>query len=140
MELNSIDAERACTKLILGFAYHLDHRHFAEVAALFTEDGTFDRPGMLAKGREEIAALWHGRPEAFITRHVCGPPFFTLISAEEVCATTYFMLYQAEHAGAGFPDQTRVAAVAEYLDCFRREGGSWKFASRKVAVGFLAKD
>jgi hypothetical protein len=132
------EAERACTRLVLAFAYHVDHREFEQAAALFTEDGSFERPGAAVKGREALLALWAGRPETVVTRHVCGTPLFISMEAAEARAVTYFTMYQANHNGPGIPDSSRPFAVAEYHDQFRREGGVWKIAARRVVVAFMA--
>jgi hypothetical protein len=46
----SSDAERGlieaeCSRLIASFVFLVDHRRYAELVALFTEDASFERPG-----------------------------------------------------------------------------------------------
>ena len=135
----AIEAERACFRLILAFAYHVDHRQFDEAVALFTDDGVFERPGVMARGRAELEAVWAGRPETMVTRHLCHAPYFLSVGADAAEAVTYFTVHQALHDGDGYPDPARPFAVAEYHDRFRREAGIWKIASRRVAVAFMAK-
>lgn len=123
-------AQTECALLVAAFAYHVDHREFDQAVALFAEDGIFERPDLSARGRGEIAQIWEGRPAHLLTRHLCHPPFFRRVTAEEAEAVTYFTLYHLEHEGEGLP-RSAPAVVGQYQDRFRLTAEGWRFAHRQ---------
>ena len=134
-----IIATNACTSLISRFSYYVDHRQFSDAVALFTEDGTFERPDRTAKGHAEIASLWEGRPESVYTHHLCYLPHFLMLDETVAKAVTAFTLYHDEHLGEGLPPIGVPAAVAEYHDQFRLTPDGWRIAHRR-AVPLLTRN
>ncbi len=122
---------RACREVIAAFAYHVDHREFDRAVALFAPDAVFERPDLMACGREQIAAIFAGRPESVITRHLCGEPFFVELGADRARAVTQVTLYHAQRAEAPVPTVKGPNAIAEFQDSFERTAEGWKIAHRK---------
>lgn len=129
--MNHFSTQAACTNIIAAFAYHVDHREFDRAVALFCEDGRFQRPDFVATGRDEIAAIWAGRPTSTITRHVCGVPFFRVLAADKASSVTYFTLYQLEFEGAGLPRCEGPAALCQFEDEFVLTPVGWRIACRR---------
>ncbi|AEG51588.1 putative aromatic ring hydroxylating dioxygenase beta subunit [Sphingobium chlorophenolicum L-1] len=135
-DLAILEARLECARIVAAFAYHVDHREFDRAAALFAEDGVFERPDLLATGRAEIAAIWEGRPAHVVTRHLCGIPHFVAIGPEEVETVTYFTLYHLEHEGEGLP-KAGPTAVAQFHDRFRLTAEGWLIAHRRGIPAIL---
>ncbi|KRB85550.1 arginine deiminase [Sphingomonas sp. Root710] len=121
----------ACADLITSFAHFVDHREFDRAAALFAEDGVFERPDLTARGRDQIAAIWATRPSSVITRHLCQAPYFLEVGIEIACSVTGFMLYHVDHHMEGIPPLGGPRAICEFHDRFRRTADGWRIAHRK---------
>ena len=61
---------RECEQLFFNIAWLTDHGPHQDIAMLFTEDGEFDRDGVLIKGRGELIDLYAKRPISLMTRHL----------------------------------------------------------------------
>ncbi len=128
----TVEVERECTRLVAKFALYVDRRRYADFLDLFTEDGSFSRPGLSVSGRQQMSAWLESRPDNWVTCHVCGPTVFETIGESEAQAVTYVTVYQGEEAGSSIPKIELPAALVEYQDVFRKTGQGWRIASRKV--------
>ena len=128
---NQLEDSAACASLAAAFAYYVDHRMYRELADLFTENGTFVRPGLAVHSRKELFDSFSARTAEMETRHVCTPPVFLSISETEAEAVTYFTMYQAAAVEIGLPVFDGPAAVAEYRDHFVKTDQGWRIASRE---------
>ena len=135
--MNDVVSQAACTNLIAAFAYYVDHREFDRAVALFAGDGRFERPDLVATGHAEIAAIWAGRPETMITRHVCSVPFFREATSERASSVTYFTLYQVEFTGDGLPRCEAPTALCQFEDEFVLTPAGWRIAYRRGAPRIL---
>ena len=48
------EIEAECVALSNAFAYHLDHKEYPDLVALFAPEGTFVRTGVRLEGRAKI--------------------------------------------------------------------------------------
>ncbi|GGZ15176.1 nuclear transport factor 2 family protein [Novosphingobium colocasiae] len=133
------EEKAACAALITAFAYYVDRRMYRELADLFTEDGSFQRPGLSVRSREELFASMSARTTEIETRHVCTAPMFTSISDDRAEAVTYFMMFQAAGVETGLPSFESPAAVAEYRDTFAKTDDGWRIASRVGVPAMIHK-
>ena len=138
------DAERGlieaeCSRLIASFAFLVDHRRYAELVALFSEDGSFERPGSRATGTAALRDLMNARPTTIVTRHVCAIPFFETVSAEQATAVTYVTVYHVEGADGRVSEISSPAAIAEFHDVFRRTQQGWRIHQRVAAPVLIFK-
>lgn len=127
--------------LNVEFAYLIDHGRSAEVADLFTADGSYGRStGERSTGREAIRAAYAGRADQGprTARHVFSNLRLTFIGADEVAGQAVLTLYAADGAP---PHPAEVFLVADYDDLYRRGlDGRWRFHSRTITWLFVAKD
>lgn len=128
-----------CSELIAAYAYHVDRRQYAELAALFTEDGVLERPHLTVAGRENILAAMHQRPEGTATRHMNGLPHFEMVTADEAHAVTYMIMYIVEGTDEGPNEVPGTAGMGEFHDEFRRMPGGWKIAKRAAKSAMIVK-
>jgi hypothetical protein len=128
------DDEAECAKLANAFAYYLDRNMGKELAALFTGDGEFKRPGLVVKGHAEFIAWAERRQAEAETRHIASPPFFISGDTGTAKSVSYFTAYRARKTDAPLPEYDGPVGVAEYHDEFRKTEEGWRIARRKVFV------
>lgn len=121
----------ACANLIAAFAHHVDHREFEKAVALFTEDGSFIRPDLEARGHAEIARIWEARPPSVVTKHLCAATFFGETGPQVATAVTPFTLYTVEWDGDGLPKFDQPTGIGEFHDRFVATTSGWRIAERR---------
>ena len=131
--------EAECNRLISAYCYHVDRRHYDELAALFAQDGVLDRGGNRTEGRDTILAAMHQRPPAIATRHMNGTPHFLSVTADEVKAVTYMLMYVVEGSDEGPNEVPGTTGLAEFHDTFRRTPEGWRIASRAARPAMVCK-
>jgi hypothetical protein len=129
----------ACQEIVTAFAYHADLGDVAQCAALFTEDGVFERRGEALVGRAAILHAFQNRHRLQRSRHHCLAPHLVIEDAHNVRGTTYFAIYR--HYGdeplQGPAPLVGPAVVGEFLDHFVHTGNEgWRLRSRRTNVAF----
>ncbi|BBC30966.1 hypothetical protein SGFS_022600 [Streptomyces graminofaciens] len=135
----SYEAEAACRRLVVAFAHHLDHREFDRVAALFTDDGVWDRHGERLEGPEQILALLEQRPLTQLERHVMTTIHVTQLSPDECASTSYAMIFRAETAPGRPAAVQGPVAVGDFHDRFRLTDSGWKLSFRTSEPVFVIR-
>ena len=134
---NSLQIERACERLVVDFAYFSDRQEYESMAALFTPDGTMQRPsGDALVGRAAIQQAYESRGPGRITRHICTNIRITVESADRARGLTYAIVYSATagHPPSGhfgIPADAR-HLVGEFEDKFVLTAEGWRIASRRA--------
>ncbi len=132
LEIEALNAE---------FAYRIDHGRSAEVADLFTPNGSYGRAtGERSTGREAIRAAYAQRADmgARTARHVFSNLRLTYTSDAEVVGQSILTLFAADGAP---PHPAEVFLVADYDDVYRRDAdGRWLFHARTITWLFVQKD
>ncbi|MCP5263872.1 MAG: nuclear transport factor 2 family protein [Rhodoferax sp.] len=135
-ERHAIVAE--CQAIVTAFSVHADLGELEQCAALFTEDGQFERRGEMLTGRPAILAALRARPPLLHARHHCLPPHVTIRDADSADGITYFTIYRHEGAlAAGTPAPlTGPASIGEFHDRFVRTPEGWRLRLRTTQVAF----
>lgn len=139
-ELEMLVAERECARLTHRYCRFADRGEASRLAELFTEDGRFEVPGMVLRGREQIARTF-ARREALTdlqTLHLC-----TNLDVEVLDGSTahgwvnlcLFRRWRDEGSTEPVP-MTTPSLVASYDDEYTRVEGRWLLASRVQRVVF----
>ena len=127
--------------LNVEFAYRIDPGRAAEVAELFTPDGSYGRsPGERSTGGDAIRTAYAQRAERGprTARHVFSNLRLTFHGEDEAAGQSILTLYAADGLP---PHPAEVFLVADYDDVYRRgDNGRWLFASRTITWLFVAKD
>ncbi len=129
-----------CLELICRFARKNDDRDADALAEMFVADGVFRRPSLPDepyRGREAIRAGFRARPANKLTRHVVCNPTVTVVSATEVRAESYILLYTATvEDGAKFPVPADARQLLGAFDdlIVRDADGAWKFKARNGSL------
>jgi hypothetical protein len=132
--------EQQCTRLSYAFAYHIDHGEFEEMIALFTEDGVFDRAGLVHRGHDELREGMRERPP-ITTRHVMTNFYFDTVGPDVATGTVYVMTYHAHgsYSGEAMVYGTEHGRLMELRDEYRLTVDGWRIASRIGTPIFVPK-
>lgn len=144
--LDVIEAERACTRLVMDFAAHADLGDYELVAALFTGDGSFVRRGETFQGRTAIAdsidAQLQNRRSAprrpwWRVRHFCSNVRIEVEAPDQATGTAYYVIYRYQgEVVEGVPPIMGPALVGDYADVYVRTVEGWRIARREVHPAF----
>jgi hypothetical protein len=126
----AVEEKDAIREVLAEYCFRLDGGRFADMAALFTEEGTWDTAFGKATGRAAIAELARS-----LRARAEGPPpravhLVTNISialgGERAEVRSNWMVVQ------NGPQGPRVGSGGAYLDEMARESGRWLFRYRKI--------
>ena len=128
--LGAVDEKDAIREVLAEYCFRLDDGRFDEMAALFTEDGTWDTAFSKATGRPAIAELARSlrvrvtepRPRAvhLVTNIVIA------LEGERATVRSNWMVMQNS------PEGPRIGSGGAYDDEMVKEGGRWLFRYRKI--------
>ncbi|HUA55279.1 MAG TPA: nuclear transport factor 2 family protein [Candidatus Sulfotelmatobacter sp.] len=126
--------KEAIRELFSAYCFRMDGFQFAELGALFTEDGEWIARYARARGPAEIAALMaRNIPAEPKRKHFVMNSLIALDGDRATARTSYLVVLQA--AGAGL-----VPSVAgTYEDVLVRTPAGWRFRERRL-VHDLAAD
>ena len=125
------EIEAECIALSNAFAYHLDHKDYPAVAALFAPDGVFIRTGVRLEGREQILATLRQRPADQFTRHITTNFHFTGVDEHSAKAVFYNQSYFAftpEKPPYAYSPERMM--LLDFIDVFTRTPDGWRFQER----------
>ena len=124
------DADKnAIRELLATYCFHLDNHRFPEMAALFTEDGTWDtafgsgttRPGIVAQC-EKISPPGSARPRrVHLTTNIV-----IALSGDAATVESNWSVIQNS------PEGPRIGSAGAYRDQVVKLGGTWLFKYRKI--------
>ena len=131
MEPFELAARESIRDLVARYNANGDAGRFDAMLALFAEDATLELADGVHRGKPAIRALFEGvaqrtgggRSAAFI-RHFTATHQIDVLSESEARGRCYFAVLTErglDHWG-------------RYVDEYRRDGGRWLFARRKVTV------
>ena len=143
-ELEGLLAERACTRLVLQAAAHVDRGEPAALAALFTPDAVLERPGgACLQGRAAIQAAYEQRPAERITRHLVSNTLVDLLSPTEARAESQVLLWTGSAADAAGPrgrPASNDPVVGAFDDRCVKTADGWRIAHRIASFVLHAAD
>ncbi len=120
--------EHECARLVARYANLNDAAEWEEAAALFAEDGRFNRPTAPDEWIEGRAAILESFLSRLLrtTRHLCANVVITVVDTDEARGDSAMALFLAN-------DLVKVGA---YLDRFVRTPAGWRFAERRGHLTF----
>jgi hypothetical protein len=129
--------ERACEKLSIAYARHIDFREYEAFADLFTEDGVLEVFGNQLRGRKSILTSMSDRPANRKSLHIFTNIWTNVLDQDNATGKTYLSLFRADHDGPGPAPNTLPLLAGYYDDVFVRTPKGWRFASRKATMLFM---
>ena len=126
----AVEDKDAIREVLAEYCFRLDDGRFAEMAALFTEDGTWDTAFGTATGRAAITELASSlrtrveqpRPRAV---HLVTNIAIALDDARAKVRSNWMVMQNS-------PQGPRIGSGGAYLDEMVKNGGSWLFRYRKI--------
>jgi len=127
---NALEEKEAIREVLAEYCFRLDDGRFAEMAALFTENGTWDTAFGRATGRAVIAELARSlreragdqRPRAI---HLVTNIAIALDGASARVRSNWTVVQNS-------PEGPKIGSGGAYLDEMIKEGGQWLFRYRKI--------
>jgi hypothetical protein len=129
----------ALRRVVEDYARGVDRRESQAVAELFITDGRLEiyegdpertDPVRVRAGRAEIAAALAGLAKYEVTTHFLGQQSIEL-DGSRATGETYCIAHHIYSADGARRDH--VLSI-RYLDDFRREGGKWLLARRRLVI------
>jgi len=126
---NEETEKNAIRELLATYCFHLDNYRFAEMAALFTEDGTWDTAFGKGTGRAGIVAQAEsiGKPGAPRPRRVHLTT--NIVIALNGDAATVMSNWTVIQNSEGGP---KIGSGGAYQDQVVKQNGQWLFKYRKI--------
>jgi uncharacterized protein (TIGR02246 family) len=126
----TVEDKEAIREVLAEYCFRLDDGRFAEMAALFTEDGTWDTAFGKATGRTAIAELAsslrmrteQARPRA---AHLVTNIAIALDGESARVRSNWIVMQNS-------PQGPRIGSGGAYLDEMVRADGRWLFRYRKI--------
>ena len=128
--------ERACEKLSIAYARHIDFREYDAFADLFTEDGELQVQGSLLKGREAMMGFLTGRPANRRSLHIFTNIWTNVLDANHAEGITYLSLFRADQDGDRPAKVPGPMMAGYYTDKFARTEKGWRIARRDGTILF----
>jgi hypothetical protein len=137
-ELSLLSLERACARLVHGYARAADFGDSAAAAALFLEEGVLEMPGgKRFEGRAAIRKRLEEQPQGQVSRHVMTNLLVEPIDNDRARGFCYFTLYRGTRgAGQGPLPLEAPFIVGHYDDGYVRTPEGWRFAQRRLTFTF----
>jgi hypothetical protein len=127
---SAIEEKDVIREVLAEYCFRLDGRRYDDMAALFTEDGTWDTAFGKATGRAAIAGLardirarsGENRPRAvhLVTNIVIA------LDGERAEVRSNWTVVQNS------PDGPKIGSGGAYADQLAKEDGRWRFRYRKI--------
>jgi len=139
-ELERMQIEWQCGRLITGYCNHVDARDYEAFLALFCEDAEWEtQAGGHMRGHAEFRAYLERRSKTSLVRHVSTNARVEVIDEAHATGRSYITLFRDnDYAGMGTSARIAPALVAEYHDTYVREDGTWRIKSRFTVAVFAA--
>jgi ketosteroid isomerase-like protein len=132
----------AIRELVDAYAHCVDRRDAKGQMALFTEDTSFlvfmdlgaAEPTQELHGRESLAPVFDDLNQYVATMHFNGQSTVAL-DGDRATGESYCLAHHLSVAEDG--QRTLMVASIRYLDEFRKLGGQWFFAERRLMVNWI---
>lgn len=134
-----IEIERACERIVYGYARALDLGELSAAADFFAEQGSMSRPmapDQVIEGRETIRASLLTRPRTLLTKHLATNVMIEVESRDAARGISYLTMIATTPPPDAKPpfDSKGPVYFGEFKDRFVRENGAWKFLERRGSI------
>ena len=142
IDLDRLDIERACTRLINYYVQALDSGDYELAASCFTDTGTRSIGNRVAKGRDQILEAMRSMGTGRVSCHVVTNILIEVQNAKRALGSSVLLLWRREGValGGGALPGTTPSLIARNHDEFVLMPDGWKFQSRSSQPLFRAAD
>lgn len=126
--------EWALYKLAMLYSRAMDQNVPEIIDSIFTEDAVIETPSFTLRGRAEIRAMPPMIRQKYLsTTHAVHNQTVTITGdrAEGETGCVAYMMSQGPRGG-----EMMIQEGVRYQDKWVRQGGSWRFTSRRIVVDF----
>jgi hypothetical protein len=128
--------ERACEKISIAYARHIDFFEYDAFVDLFVEDGELEVQGALLKGHKAIMGFLTGRPANRKSLHIFTNIWTNVLDANTAEGVTYLSLFRADQDGKGPVKVPGPMMAGYYNDKFVRTARGWRIQRREGHILF----
>lgn len=129
--------ERACEKICIAYARHIDFAEYDAFVDLFVEDGVLEVFGQKLVGHAGLRKFTDARPVNRKALHVLSNVWVNVIDANRAEGKSYVTVFRADPTGDG-PVSDTTPFMAGYMDdVYVRTPKGWKFSFRKANALFM---
>jgi ketosteroid isomerase-like protein len=128
--------ERACEKLSIAYARHIDFFEYDAFVDLFTEDGELQVLGTTLTGHAAIMGFLKGRPANRKSLHIFTNIWTNVIDETRAEGVTYLTLFRADQDGDKPAKVPGPLMAGYYRDKFVRTAKGWRIARRDATMLF----
>ncbi len=131
--LRELTDRAAIVDAAISYATALDTRDWRKLAALFTNDATWEYIGTGERlvGPDAIVARISTSLARFDATHHLNSNHVAVVHGDEAQHTCY---YQAQHVRSGLPDGDKFLGAGRYDDRLRRTPDGWRFTQRRITT------
>jgi len=124
-----LEDKDAIREVMAEYCFRLDNDRFADMAALFTADGTWDTAFGKGTGRDAIEALVRGMRQSAIPRprgihHVTN--IVIKLDGDTAKSFSNWVVVQNSEQGP------KIGSAGSYTDDMVKQDGKWLFRCRKI--------
>ncbi len=128
--------EKACTDLVMDYAYYRDRPDAEGLASIFTEDAVLSVLGQVFNGRGAIRARLQGAEQGPVFRHMMSTIRIFVESEARATGVSYVTVYSAPPGELPRP-LVQPSGVGEYHDVFVNTAEGWKIQQRVFKPIFM---
>jgi|SRR5690348_326739 3-phenylpropionate/cinnamic acid dioxygenase small subunit len=131
---SALEEKEAIREVLAEYCFRLDDGRYDEMAALFTEDGTWDTAFGTAKGRAEIAALARDIRARAGENRPRGIHLVTniVIALADGSGGNAAIVRSNWTVVQNSPTGPKIGSGGGYADQMAKEDGQWRFRYRKI--------
>ena len=132
-ELETMQIEWACEKLVRQFVNYSDKNAYDKMCALFTEQAIFVRPSAPDQeivGREVILAAFRKRPQMVIM-HMITNHVVQVLSPTEATGYNYISFQGATNVEDPLPLESGKTLFGEFTDRYVLTDAGWRISERR---------
>ena len=127
--MSELAEKDAIREVMAEYCFRLDNDRFAEMAALFTEDGTWDTAFGKGTGRTEVEALVRrlrqpGTPRPRAIHHLTNI-VIQVAGTTAKCFSNWVTVQNSEQG-------PKIGSAGSYSDDMVKRDGRWMFRYRKI--------
>lgn len=138
-QLERIEIERACERLVYAYSRALDVGDMNAAADFFAENGAMSRPmapDAVIQGRETIRASLLTRPKTLLTKHLATNIAIDAEGHDSARGISYLTMIATTPPRDAQPPFLSQGPIyfGQFVDRFVREKGEWKFLERRGSI------
>jgi uncharacterized protein (TIGR02246 family) len=124
-----LEEKDAIREVMAEYCFRLDNDRFADMAALFTEDGTWDTAFGKGTGRAGIESLVRGMRQSATPRPRAIHHVTNIVITVDGSSAKSFSNWVVVQNGAQGP---MIGSAGSYTDDLVKQDGRWLFRYRKI--------